>query len=259
MSKKLITFVLVLALASISYGERWEGSGINFQGDVCHDGHFLLGNWEMPGSVNGWQATGDYDGWTTISPGVMIGYVANATEGTPLDFYSLKVVAPTGWQKLMELRLPDPQRFGLGNSGLTLEEAFFANDTFEMDILVNPFAGAVEGNGANLQLILNSDGNPAGWGTLGQVDVDPVAGGTYHMSISYAYLFDGDPWNEEFKKWEDPITGDPNYSYLELVLCGWTDVEGDQEWIIDHAVLTPEPTTIALLGLGGLALIRKRR
>ncbi len=257
MSTKLITFVcvLTLALASSSYGSCHDPSTILFQGDVCHDGHFLLGNWEMPGNHNGWQATGDYDGWTTITHGVMIGY----DDWSTLDFDSLKIVAPSGWVGLIELRLPDPQRFCVGNSGLTLEDAFFANDTFNMDIKVNPWMDTCPGcgpctGGANLQLILNSDG--IGWYGLGQVDVDIVNGGIYHMSLSYAHLLDGDIYNDEFATDE---FGDPLYTYLEFVLAGWTDAECPQEWIIDHAYLTPEPTTIALLGLGGLALIRKRR
>jgi hypothetical protein len=243
MSTKLISFVLVLALASSSYG-------VFFQGDVCHDGHFLLGNWEMPGSHQDWAPTGDFDGWILTDFSTMIGHYG---DWSTLDNDSLKITTASGWHQLIELRMPDPQRFGLGTSGLTIEEAFFANDQFEMDVHVEPWMNPCTGEPcvgtyAQIGLILNSDG--IGWYELGNIGVDIATGGDYHMVINYAHLFDGDELNDEFGE---------TYSYLEFVLFGNTDAECDQTWYIDHAILTPEPTTIALLGLGGLALIRKRR
>ena len=55
------------------------------------------------------------------------------------------------------------------------------------------------------------------------------------------------------------FTVDADYDYLLIMFRthGGGDVPGDSA--VDNAVLTPEPATMTLLSLGGLALLRRRR
>ncbi len=250
MFTKLISVVcvLTLALASASYG-------VAYQGDlVPPDNAYVLGNWEMCGPAH-WN-TGGFDGWIINGEGTMIGhsYAEDPVVTATLDCCSLKMVTPADWQKSIELKLHDPQRYGLGDSNLTPVEAFFANDTFEMDVTVlSADWDRWDGTYAGIRVVINTEGT-GGWdpGDFGgDVYLDPTQFRDQQRLVwNYSHLLDGDPNNGEIQD---------NWSYLEICLVAKSDHTGGQTYYIDRAVLTPEPATIALLGLGGLSLLRVRR
>jgi hypothetical protein len=243
MFTKLISFVcvLTLALAATSYGSY-------FQGDlVPPDNAFLLGNWEMVGPHQDWAEVGSFDNWIISNNHEAL--VGHRQTGATLDNDALKLIVPTGWQQGIMLRLHK----------LDLTDDFFNYDTFEMDVTVlgSDWTGW-DGTYAGIQVVINSDGlwhplNEAGGGDT--LSLDPTLyGDSAHGVWSYAHLFDGDEENGEIS---------PDYTYLEIVLIGncggHTDYTGDASYYLDRAVLTPEPATIALLGLGALSLIRRKR
>jgi hypothetical protein len=190
----------------------------------------VVGNWEYR-----------FDGWTIWPSAPAITQVGHSTNGATLNSNSLRVsVGSGGWNEFLVLRCTEVGRVA----------DFFANDTFSVDVtrLVADWSGP--GWGGTLRLVVNTQS--AGWNNLGTGLPNPgwwsPANGDQTINLSWDYSA---------------------VRNLTLPTDGWIEIiigqNSSSDWVppliyyLDNAQLTPEPTTIALLGLGSLALLRKKR
>lgn len=221
MSRKLISFVCVLALASTSYG-------------------VVIGNWEN--SNDGWIDWGNkllVDDPCNMPVKVTgtAGYQYDTSEGITLGSTSLEVTQ-SGWGQSLSIKLQDAGHIA----------DFLANDTFEIDMSVAATAGITSGYSQINAVSMNAEG--AGW--------QDVASGN---PVNF-YWWEGRPdetqtLTVDYTAFRDLI--DPSPGWIEIIFALNTGDGAPPEMYFDNAQLTPEPTTIALLGLGALALRRRKR
>jgi hypothetical protein len=179
----------------------------------------LITSWENP-------ADGEISSWgASIVPGQTIG----VTDGT----YSDGIVVGTGWGFIGQL-----------TSGPTAAQ-FAAHNTMELDVTV---VGAdwMGDNGFQFGLVVNSDG---GWH---QVDIGSWYWGGEGADFSEHLVWDYSAYKAPVTNWAQIIFFQNSYSN-----SGMTSAI----YYLDNLQLTgiPEPATMGLLGLGGLALLRRKK
>ena len=246
MCKKLVVLCLMLGLASVGYAiEDYE--------DV------MISSWEGDGNLDGWE-------WSPWNSNSIVTW--STTTGVTDGSYSLAV----------DVNRPGAQS---GNNwwympilnykfiGEEARHAFFGNDTFSVDVntlmsewIVNTNAGWVFGT--DLDLIVNAGDNEGHtmWTTIGPQAWNPAAA-DYSNTLSWNYQ----ALKNTLYDWH--LCVDDTEGWVEILILARTptfesppDGVGDPgNYYFDNAWLTgtPEPTTIALLGLGSLALLRRKR
>jgi hypothetical protein len=255
MFTKLISFVcvLTLALAATSYGVG-ETDGL------------LIGNWE--GSFDHWNimnsTTNFMLGFSTIG-GTRNG-PDGAYEGYWVGSTALKMVADDGqWGATIQLKLQGFSNEDLniyGDHANDMVQWWVDNceyDTFKIDVtrLTADWIAESATPTSELCLLLNWGAyGTSGWSMIGTGDsawdglADETRTVTFDMSAIKAEFVDA---------YNNPV--DPEGEvYCEILLWPWgTGYMSPVVYYLDNARLTPEPATIALLGLGGLSLLRIRR
>jgi hypothetical protein len=197
----------------------------------------VIGNWEG-GSTDGWQ---DWNGGSPVSISTLPSkYSFSTTTGVTLGSESLEVTQ-AGYQQNLAISLSGSQR-----------TAFMNDNTLSFDITY-PAQTFTSGFSQIYQLALNAPGygfnnfpgtaNPVAGAGVGYGGV--TGDQTIHVSLNYSSALGS-------------IT--PSPGYIQLIFALNSDAN-HPNFFFDNVTLSsvPEPTTLALAGLGGLASLMALR
>lgn len=193
----------------------------------------IIGDWEsMPASGDGWI---NWSGGAAIE--TLSEYQAG-TVGVTSGSQSLRLTK-SGWAQTLSIKLQ--------NNGLV--DDFMANSIFSIDVSV-PANHVNDGSGGWTKIegiALNADGYS--WATqagttqlLGFWDNSPVQ--TITLSFDYSAA-----------KASMPATP----GWVEIIITTNSDGVHNDLYFDNAQLLIPEPATLSVLGLGALALLRKKK
>jgi len=261
---KLITFVCVLALALAA--------------TTYADNALLIGDWENC-----------FDHWSYYNWGNNYLFGFSGT-GATRNSQALQLITPAAqWSGGIYLKLQgytnlDVDIFGIKTNRLEWFAKNCQYNMLEVDVtrLVKDWKATGSGQTSQLMGLLNwgfagfTDGNPpanlaTGWDMIGPggSDWDGLADSIgLHCVYDMTQPSGGDPTKPSIKQVfvnaYNEFYASGNYTitdaWCELVFLPFsTGYQSPVTYYLDNAKLTPEPATIALLGLGGLSLLRIRR
>jgi len=191
-------------------------------------GATVIGNWEsMPTSGDGWI---DWDG----------GQVA--IETLPAQYAAGTIGVTRGSQSLEMIKDGYALTLAYSISGNGQTSDFLANTTLEFDVAVPNLND--DGGWYNNGIILNAEG----WGWAQIMADDQIGFWAGSGTLSRHYVVD----------YSAALAAmGPTPGYVEIIFLTNNDSIHNTAYY-DNVVLTPEPMTIALLGLGGLFLRRRK-
>jgi len=222
MSRKLIVTLIVFALVGVSYGA------------------VVIGTFEGTNGQTGWIDWQTQAPLLPNDPNAGAQYQAQQSVGATVGSYSLGLTQ-SGWGQSLAIKLQDS----------TLVDEFMANTTLLMDLSVP--AGTTGGWVEVYTVSLNAD-DGAGSNIWVDLDVNkPPTGGHFDM-------WDGSPVRTNTIVWDysqyfDDMAANPGF--VELIFA-FNGGGGADQMYVDNIRLVPEPMTVALLGLGGLLLRRRK-
>jgi hypothetical protein len=193
------------------------------------------------GSLFDWES-GTLEGWTTNTPSATL--TPSATNGVTEGLYSMKIQGPGN-------------TLGSENAMIdlcTIEggvEEFFGNQYLSIDISVYQDEWAIDTaigwtTEPTVSLILNS-GSGQWWELASKPIGDPIDG-TDVVSVS---------WN--YGVYAEQIDGTRGVLKLILKFENYGYISPATYYVDDLMLISPEPTMMALLGIGGLFLIRRKK
>jgi len=198
-------------------------------------------------------------GLVSLSHAEMLSYTFDAdTEG--FSNLAWQAADPVGWSDVATVQMtheagawqvPQIKEFGWVAGGGSANEQLAmqanANDPLaqiSFDVMVDG-GSFTPGAETWYQLIMIGNGDGAGW-TQTQLtddwhDVDDATLYTQHFDLSFADM----GWT-------------PGTTWFQIYMGSNSDGAVTSNYYLDNVVITPEPTTMALLGLGALVLRRRK-
>jgi hypothetical protein len=254
MCKKLLVLCLMLGLSSAVYA--WEVP--TDYDDV------QIGDWEN--SLDTWSAVG----WNNNNS-----ITQYENTGSPIPYNSVTGVTSGSYSLRVDSNKPSSNYWYsselnfkfIGEEG---RKAYFGNDTFSIDVatlmsewIPNSNAGWLWGT--DIGLIMNAGDNHGRsmWSVVSQMQWQPSAA-DYQGTYSVNYQAQKNELMNTMGLYQDWTEGWVEFVILVRYPTFESPPDGTGDggiYYLDNAWLTgtPEPTTIALLGLGSLALLRRKR